>query len=175
MFSTTCRKPSSRKLASPDRMMSRVNCFARPCFSGVAIAVLLRRKAVAFAPDSADALRILRVMLYFHPQIADMHHDGAVGDVEIRLAPHGLVDDLYREKLDEENHGDTILQQFRDHLFEKEEGYAAFLAWMTQESAKIYPYEGRLEIQGKCSVSEIKRQSQIQEPVSYTHLTLPTT
>ena len=34
---------------------------------------------------------------------------------------------------------------------------------MTQESAKIYPYEGRLEIQGKCSVSEIKRQSQIQE------------
>ena len=38
-----------------------------------------------------------------------------------------------------------------------------FLAWMTQESAKIYPYEGRLEIQGKCSVSEIKRQSQIQE------------
>lgn len=73
------------------------------------------------------------------------------------------VDDLYREKLDEENHGDTILQQFRDHLFEKEEGYAAFLAWMTQESAKIYPYEGRLEIQGKCSVSEIKRQSQIQE------------
>mgnify|MGYP000025399198 FL=1 len=55
------------------------------------------------------------------------------------------------------------MQQFRDHLFEKEEGYAAFLAWMTQESAKIYPYEGRLEIQGKCSVSEIKRQSQIQE------------
>ena len=30
-------------------------------------------------------------------QIADMHHDGAVGDVEIRLAPHGLVDDLHRE------------------------------------------------------------------------------
>ena len=73
------------------------------------------------------------------------------------------VDDLYREKLDEENHGDAIWQQFKDHLFEKEEGYAAFLAWMTQESAKIYPYEGRLEIQGKCSVSEIKRQSQIQE------------
>ena len=32
-----------------------------------------------------------------HPQIADMHHDGAVGDVEIRLAPHGFVDDLHRE------------------------------------------------------------------------------
>ena len=48
------------------------------------------------------------------------------------------VDDLYREKLDEENHGDTILRQFRDHLFEKEEGYAAFLAWMTQEIGRAH-------------------------------------
>ena len=89
-----------------------------------------------------------------------LYEEGIQSKIPIRKYS---VDDLYREKLDEENHGDTILQQFRDHLFEKEEGYAAFLAWMTQESAKIYPYEGRLEIQGKCSVSEIKRQSQIQE------------
>ena len=89
-----------------------------------------------------------------------LYEEGIQSEIPIRKYS---VDDLYREKLDEENHGDTILQQFRDHLFEKEEGYAAFLAWMTQESAKIYPYEGRLEIQGKCSVSEIKRQSQIQE------------
>ena len=89
-----------------------------------------------------------------------LYEEGIQSEIPIRKYS---VDDLYREKLDEENHGDTILRQFRDHLFEKEEGYAAFLAWMTQESAKIYPYEGRLEIQGKCSVSEIKRQSQIQE------------
>ena len=89
-----------------------------------------------------------------------LYEEGIQSEIPIRKYS---VDDLYREKLDEENYGDTILQQFRDHLFEKEEGYAAFLAWMTQESAKIYPYEGRLEIQGKCSVSEIKRQSQIQE------------
>ena len=89
-----------------------------------------------------------------------LYEEGIQSEIPIRKYS---VDDLYREKLDEENHGDTILQQFRDHLFEKEEGYADFLAWMTQESAKIYPYEGRLEIQGKCSVSEIKRQSQIQE------------
>ena len=89
-----------------------------------------------------------------------LYEEGIPSEIPIRKYS---VDDLYREKLDEENHGDTILRQFRDHLFEKEEGYAAFLAWMTQESAKIYPYEGRLEIQGKCSVSEIKRQSQIQE------------
>lgn len=89
-----------------------------------------------------------------------LYEEGIQSEIPIRKYS---VDDLYREKLDEENHGDTILRQFRDHLFEKEEGYAAFLAWMTQESAKIYPYEGRLEIQGKCSVSEIKRQSQIRE------------
>lgn len=89
-----------------------------------------------------------------------LYEEGIQSEIPIRKYS---VDDQYREKLDEENYGDTILQQFRDHLFEKEEGYAAFLAWMTQESAKIYPYEGRLEIQGKCSVSEIKRQSQIQE------------
>ena len=89
-----------------------------------------------------------------------LYEEGIQSEIPIRKYS---VDDLYREKLNEENHGDTILQQFRDHLFEKEEGYAVFLAWMTQESAKIYPYEGRLEIQGKCSVSEIKRQSQIQE------------
>lgn len=86
--------------------------------------------------------------------------EGARSEIPIRKYD---VDDLYQEKLDSENQGDVIRQQFQDHAFENEEGYEAFLAWMTQESAKTYPYEGRLEIQGKCSVSEIKRQSQAEE------------
>lgn len=48
-----------------------------------------------------------------------LYEEGIQSEIPIRKYS---VDDLYREKLDEENYGDTILQQFRDHLFEKEEG-----------------------------------------------------
>ena len=74
------------------------------------------------------------------------------------------VDDLYREKLDERKPRRYDLAAVQRSPFEKEGRICRFSCLDDAGEPKIYPYEGRLEIQGKCSVSEIKRQSQIQEP-----------
>ena len=57
--------------------------------------VIWRKKECSAAEGSRFGTMFLVKLLL--TQIADVHHDGAVGDVEIRLAPHGLVDDLHRE------------------------------------------------------------------------------
>ncbi len=53
-----------------------------------------------------------------------LYEEGIQSEIPIRKYS---VDDLYREKLDEENYGDTILQQFRDHLLKRRKDMPLFL------------------------------------------------
>lgn len=73
------------------------------------------------------------------------------------------VDDLYYEKQESENRADEIKEQLKAAGFLKEEGIPELCKWLTQETAKTYPFTGSLDIQGKLSVSEIKRHSQMAE------------
>ena len=85
-------KPSQALRASSPKGRA----FGRPgSFRLTAEGVIWRKKECSAAEGSRFGTMFLVKLLL--TQIADMHHDGAVGDVEIRLAPHGLVDDLHRE------------------------------------------------------------------------------
>ena len=85
-------KPSQALRASSPKGRA----FGRPgSFRLTAEGVIWRKKECSAAEGSRFGTMFLVKLLL--TQIADMQHDGAVGDVEIRLAPHGLVDDLHRE------------------------------------------------------------------------------
>ena len=94
---------------------------------------------------------ILRAVLY---------EEGKQPEIPVQLYK---VDDLYYEKQESENRADEIKEQLKAAGFLKEEGIPELCKWLTQETAKTYPFTGSLDIQGKLSVSEIKRHSQMAE------------
>lgn len=94
---------------------------------------------------------ILRAVLY---------EEGKQPEIPVQLY---TVDDLYYEKQESENRADEIKEQLKAAGFLKEEGIPELCKWLTQETAKTYPFTGSLDIQGKLSVSEIKRHSQMAE------------
>ena len=94
---------------------------------------------------------ILRAVLY---------EEGKQPEIPVQLYK---VDDLYYEKQENENRADEIKEQLKAAGFLKEEGIPELCKWLTQETAKTYPFTGSLDIQGKLSVSEIKRHSQMAE------------
>ena len=94
---------------------------------------------------------ILRAVLY---------EEGKQPEIPVQLYK---VDDLYYEKQESENRADEIKEQLKATGFLKEEGIPELCKWLTQETAKTYPFTGSLDIQGKLSVSEIKRHSQMAE------------
>lgn len=68
--------------------------------------------------------------------------------------------DLLREKTTGENLGYEQKKRILDGKWKRFEGQRELEEWLTQVTGTPYPYEAALDIQGKFSVSELKRQSQ---------------
>ena len=70
------------------------------------------------------------------------------------------VNDLLREDTEERQFGIRQKEWILEGSWRQEEGQKEVAAWLTQTAGKRYPFEACLDIQGKLSVSELKRRSQ---------------